>query len=96
MYQPGTSSADQSSREECVKTFEILEINNFTYVLYSRGPFPRVTNSDDCGIWHKSHFSRKPVLKRECSNYLLVRCHKRQIDFRAKNEHLMQHERLPL
>ena len=59
-----------------------------------QGPFPRVTKSDDCGISKELHFSWKPVLKREFSHYFLVRCHKRQVNFRASNEHLMRHERL--
>ena len=72
-----------------------MEINNLPGVLWSSGPFPRVTKSDDCGICKESHFSWKPVLKRECSHYFHVRCHKRQVDFRANDEHLMRHERLP-
>ena len=71
-----------------------MEINNFPCVLWSRGPFPRVTKSDICGICKESRFSWKLVLKRECSHYFHVRCHKRQVDFRANNEHLMRHERL--
>ena len=70
-----------------------MEINNLNSVLWSRGTFPRVNKSEDCGICHETHFSWKPVLKRERSHYFHVRFHRRQIDFRANNEHLTRHER---
>ena len=49
-----------------------MKINNLNGVLLSRGTFLRVTKSNDCRICHETHFSWKPVLKRECSHYLHV------------------------
>ena len=75
---------------------EAREINNLEGVLWSRGPFPRVTKSDECGICKETHFSKNPVLKRECSHYFHVSCHKGYVEDRASNQHLMAHEKLPL
>ena len=96
LFRRGTISTDRSRHEECARSWEEgMEINNLPAVLWSRGPFPRVTMSEDYGIRKESQFSCKPVFKRECSHYFHVRCQKRQVYYRDNKEHLLRHERLP-
>ena len=40
------------------------ETNNLEGISWSRGSFPRVTKSDECGICKETHFSENPVLLR--------------------------------
>ena len=96
MSRPGQSSTDRTRREECARLRTVgIEINNLPDVLWSMGPFPRLKKSDDCGICKVSRFSCNSVLKHELSHYFHVGFQKRQVDFRANNEHLVLHERLP-
>ena len=55
------------------------------------GSFSRGEKSDECGICKESHSSKKPVLKRECSHYFHVSCHKTNFDDSANNHRFMRH-----